>query len=322
VQPRPSPVRLHPRDLAERGNKPVLAGIAINATLAAIKIAGGIFGTSFALIADGLESFADIFSSLIVFFGLRYSAKPRDANHPYGHGKFEPMAAAVVGLALIGAGATIAIESIREILTPHRAPAPFTLVILAGVVLVKEGLFRYSLRVASAIESLAVQADAWHHRSDAITSAFAFTGISTAIWLGPGWEAADDWAALAASAVILYNAYHQLRPALHELSDAAPPEELEQLVRASALAVDGVRGLEKCYVRKMGFEFFVDLHVEVDGDLPVREGHRIAHAVQDAILHENPRIAQVLVHIEPYEFDTLPDQCHSTPAPGSARTRS
>jgi cation diffusion facilitator family transporter len=300
VQPRPSPARLHPRELATRGHKPVLVGIAINAILAAIKIGGGILGSSFALIADGLESFADIFSSVIVYAGIRYSTKPRDENHPYGHGKFEPMAAAVVGLALVGAGFTIAIESIREILHPHKAPAAFTLVILAAVVLVKETLFRYGLRVASDIESLALRADAWHHRSDAITSVFAFIGISTAIWMGPGWESADDWAALAASGIILFNAYHQLHPALHELSDAAPPDELEQLVRKSALDVEGVRALEKCYVRKMGFEYFVDLHVEVDGELPVREGHRIAHAVQDAILHENPRVAQVLVHIEPY----------------------
>lgn len=298
MQPRTSPVRLQER--AVRGNKPVLAGIVINATLAAVKIIGGFVGNSFALIADGIESFSDIFSSVIVYAGMRYSAKPRDADHPYGHGKFEPMAAAVVGLALVVAGIAIAIESIREILKPHDAPEPFTLAILAGVVIVKELLFRYGSRVASDIESLAVRADAWHHRSDAITSAFAFIGIGAAVWLGPGWEAADDWAALAASAVILYNAYHQLRPALYELSDAAPPDDLEKFIRASALGVAGVLGLEKCYVRKMGFEFFVDLHVEVDGDIPVREGHRIAHAVQDAILAENPRVAQVLVHIEPY----------------------
>lgn len=297
MQPR-HPARLQER--AVRGNKLVLTGVVVNVTLAGIKIVGGFLGNSFALIADGIESFADIFSSLIVYTGLRYSAKPRDANHPYGHGKFEPMAAAVVGLALIVAGISIALESIREILTPHHAPAPFTLAILAGVVLVKETMFRYGHSVATDIESLAVRADAWHHRSDAITSAFAFIGIGIAVWLGPGGEAADDWAALAASAIILYNAYHQLRPALHELSDAAPPEDLEKLVRASALGVAGVLGLEKCYVRKMGFEYFVDLHVEVDGDLPVREGHRIAHAVQDAILEENPRVAQVLVHIEPY----------------------
>ncbi len=278
----------------------MLAGIWLNAALAGIKITGGIWGNSFALVADGFESFADIFSSVIVYVGLRYSIKPRDSNHPYGHGKAEPIAAAVVGLALIGAGLTISVQSIREILTPHTAPEPFTLVILATVVLTKELLYRYGLRTASEIESLAVRADAWHHRSDAITSALAFVGISTALWKGRGWESADDWAALGASAIILYNAYQQLRPALQELSDAAPSEELEAHVRAAALQVEGVRGLEKCYVRKMGFEYFVDLHVEVDGDLSVREGHRIAHMVQDAILQENPRIAQVLVHIEPF----------------------
>lgn len=286
--------------LVLRANRPVVAGMWINAALASVKMAGGFFGHSFALIADGCESFADIFSSLIVYAGLRYSAKPRDANHPYGHGKAEPLAAAVVGLALIAAGISIAVESIREIVTPHTAPAPFTLVILAGVVLVKELMFRYGLGVGASVDSLAVRADAWHHRSDAITSAFAFVGISIALWQGPGWEAADDWAALAASAIILYNAYNQLRPAIADLSDAAPPETLAQQVRTVAGTVDGVRGLEKCFVRKMGLEYFVDLHVLVDAEIPVREGHRIAHAVKDAVRDANPRVAEVLVHVEPF----------------------
>jgi cation diffusion facilitator family transporter len=291
----------HPSELAAQGHKPVVTGLWMNGVLAMIKIAGGIWGHSFALIADGFESFADVFSSAIVYVGLKYSAKPRDANHPYGHGKAEPLAAAVVGLALVGAGVSIAVESIREILTPHSLPEPFTLVILAGVVLLKEGLFRYVNRVGSDIESLAVKADAWHHRSDAITSGLAFIGISTALWLGPGYEAADDWAALMAAGIILFNAYHQIRPALHDLSDAAPPATITEQVRATARTVDGVRDLEKCFVRKMGFEYFVDLHVLVDADHSVREGHRIAHATKDAIQAANPRITEVLIHIEPYE---------------------
>jgi cation diffusion facilitator family transporter len=291
----------HPRELAAQGHKPVVAGIWLNALLASIKIAGGIWGHSFALIADGFESFADVFSSAIVYIGLRYSAKPRDANHPYGHGKAEPLAAAIVGLALVGAGVSIAVQSIREILTPHFLPEPFTLVILAAVVLIKEALFRYSNRVGADIQSLAVQADAWHHRSDAVTSGLAFIGIATALWLGPGYEATDDWAALLAAGIILYNAYHQIRPALHDLSDAAPPASIADQVRATARTVPGVRGLEKCFVRKMGFEYFVDLHVLVDADLSVREGHTIAHATKDAILAAHPRITEVLVHIEPYE---------------------
>jgi len=291
----------NPRELAAQGHKPVVAGLWMNGTLAAIKIAGGVWGNSFALIADGFESFADVFSSAIVYVGLRYSVKPRDHNHPYGHGKAEPLAAAVVGLALVGAGVTIAVQSIREILTPHFLPEPFTLVILAGVVLIKEGLFRYVNRVGSSIESLAVQADAWHHRSDAITSGLAFIGISTALWLGPGYEALDDWAALIAAGIILFNAYHQIRPALHDLSDAAPPATIADQVRTTARTVPGVRDLEKCFVRKMGFEFFVDLHVLVDADLSVREGHTIAHATKDAILAAHPRITEVLIHIEPFE---------------------
>ncbi|MEO5924738.1 MAG: cation diffusion facilitator family transporter [Bryobacteraceae bacterium] len=291
----------HPRELAAQGHKPVVTGLWLNGILAAVKIVGGIVGHSFALIADGFESFADVFSSAIVYVGLRYSVKPRDQNHPYGHGKAEPLAAAVVGLALVGAGVSIAVQSIREIFTPHQLPHPFTLVILAAVVLIKETLFRYVDRVGSDIESLALKSDAWHHRSDAITSGLAFIGISTALWLGPGYEALDDWAALAAAGIILFNAYHQIRPALHELSDAAPPPTIEQQVREVARTVDGVRGLEKCFVRKMGFEFFVDLHVLVDANLSVREGHGIAHATKDAILAAYPRITEVLIHIEPFE---------------------
>ncbi|MEO8100615.1 MAG: cation diffusion facilitator family transporter [Acidobacteriota bacterium] len=292
---------LHPRELAAKGRTPVIAGLWLNGILAVVKIAGGVLGQSFALIADGFESLADVFSSLIVYVGLRYSVKPRDDDHPYGHGKAEPLAAAVVGLALVGAGVTIAVQSIREILTPHSLPHPFTLVILAAVVLIKETLFRYVNRVADDISSIAVHADAWHHRSDAVTSGFAFIGISTALWLGPGYEAADDWAALAAAGIILYNAYHQIHPALHDLSDAAPPATIEQQVRSVAQTVSGVRALEKCFVRKMGFEYFVDLHVMVDADLSVRDGHAIAHATKDAILRAYPRITEVLIHIEPYE---------------------
>lgn len=276
-----------------------LVGILLNLLLAISKGVAGIAGHSFALIADGIESFADVISSLVVYFGLKFAIRPPDENHPYGHGKFEPIAALVVALSLFAAGLTIAGESIHEIMTPHRGPAPFTLVVLAGVLIVKEWLFRYVIGIGQKIESTAVKADAWHHRSDAITSALAFVGISIALLGGVGYETADDWAALAASVLIMLNAYWQLRPALAELTDIAPPPGIEQEVRRVAAAVPGVRALEKCFVRKMGFDFFIDLHVMVDGDLPVRDGHEIAHQVKDAIRATNPRIADVLIHIEP-----------------------
>ena len=292
---------VEPRVLASKGRKSTIIGACLNALLAVGKITGGILGHSFALVADGIESSADILSSLVVYLGLNYAVKPRDNNHPYGHGKAEPIAALAVGLALVGAAIAIAIQSVREIVTPHALPAPFTLIILAGVLVVKEILFHYVVRVGKEINSIAVQTDAWHHRSDAITSALAFVGISIALIGGTGWESADDWAALVASFIILYSAFSQIRSALAELSDVAPPTTIQDEVKAVAKLVPGVEDLDKCFVRKMGLEFYVDLHVIVDGKLSVREGHGIAHEVKSAILSTYPRITEVLVHVEPTE---------------------
>jgi cation diffusion facilitator family transporter len=248
-----------------------------------------------------MESLTDVLSSLVVYVGLRVSMRPPDANHPYGHGKAEPMAAVAVSLALFIAAGVIAFESIQNILTPHTMPAPFTLLVLAVVVIAKETMFRFVNRVGSSIGSAAVKTDAWHHRSDAITSALAFIGISVALIGGKGWESADDWAALLASAVIAFNAYLLLRPSIEELGDALPGTRITQEIRPIAVTVPGVIDIEKCFVRKMGFDFYVDLHVVVDGNLPVRRGHEIAHQVKDAIQSSYPRVADVLVHIEPNE---------------------
>ena len=288
-----------------RGMKSTLLGIAVNLALALTKCTAGLLGHSFALVADGLESSADVLSGLVVYFGLRLAVKPPDADHPYGHGKAEPIAAVVVGLTLVAAAIGIMFESIHEILTPHSLPAPYTLVVLAGVLILKELLFRYVGSVGNSIGSVAVRSDAWHHRSDAITSAFAFVGISVALLGGEGWEAADDWAALGASVVILYNAWKQMRPAVFELADHAPDPTLEARVRKIAGQVPGVTGLDKCFVRKMGFSYYVDLHIVVDGQMPVREGHRIAHKVEDKVLASLPQISEVLVHVEPEEELTL-----------------
>jgi cation diffusion facilitator family transporter len=274
-------------------------GIAVNAVLAGIKIAAGIVGNTYVLIADGFESTLDIFSSLIIWYGLKLAAEPPDAEHPYGHGKAEPVAAIVVSLVLIAAAFGLAIQSVREILTPHHTPAPFTLVVLVVVVIVKEILFRKVVAAGTTIESRAVKSDAWHHRSDAVTSAAAFIGISIALVGGPGWESADDWAALLACGFIAWNGWKLLKPALYEAMDTAPPGNLVQQVRAVAASVPGVSALDQCLIRKSGLEFFVDLHVGVDAELTVREGHRIAHDVRNAVRASNPAIADVLVHVEP-----------------------
>ena len=284
---------------ARAGMRSVLIGVFANAVLALIKGLAGFFGNSYALIADAIESVFDIFTSVLVWFGLRYASRPADENHPYGHGKAEPLVACVVSLALMGAAFLIAVESVREILRPHHAPAPFTLVVLVVVVVAKELLYRSVSRAGERMGSTAVKTDAWHHRSDAITSGAAFVGISIALVGGPGYEAADDFAALLAAGVIAFNAVHLMRPALGELLDAAPPKELAEDVRRAAAGVAGVLGLDKCVVRKVGFDLYVDLHVRVHGELPVRDGHRIAHDVKDAVRAHNARVRDVTIHVEP-----------------------
>jgi cation diffusion facilitator family transporter len=283
----------------QRGLGSSLISIVFNLLLAMCKCLAGFLGHSFALVADGIESLSDVFSSSVVYFGLRFAIKPPDKEHPYGHGKAEPVAAAIVALALAVAGIAIAVESISLIRTPHPLPKPYTLYVLLGVIVIKVLLSRFVSSVAKSIRSTAVRGDAWHHLSDAITSAFAFVGISVAILTKN--SSADDWAALCSAPVIFFNAWRQLRMPMAEILDTSPPPEIELHVREAAATVPGVIGLEKCFVRKVGFRYYVDLHVIVDGDLSVRAGHLISHEVEDRVLAEVNRVANVLVHIEPEE---------------------
>lgn len=293
----------HPTTL-ESGARLALLGIVVNALLATLKIFAGIAGNSNALIADGIESVLDIGGSFIIWGGLKVAARPPDASHPYGHGKAEPVASVLVALAVLGAAVVLAVESAREIHRPDDAPAPFTLAVLVAVIVVKELLFRRVLRAGAATGSSALKTDAWHHRSDAITSAAAFLGISIALVGGAGWEAADNWAALLACALIGWNGWRLLLPAMMEIMDTAPEQAVFEAVRSAAQSVDGVVDLDACRVRKMGLVLYVDLHVGVDGTISVRSGHRIAHEVKDAVRASNPAIADVLIHIEPVDPET------------------
>jgi cation diffusion facilitator family transporter len=284
---------------AKRGEQTTLVGIFVNIGLVLVKGITGWFGHSYALIADAMESATDILTSILVWVGLRTASKAPDSNHPFGHGKAEPLAAIMVSIALVGASILIAVQSIQHIQVPHEIPAPFTLVVLAVVVLVKEILFRRIAKVGDEVESSAVKADAWHHRSDAITSLTAFVGISIALIGGPGYESADDWAALLASGFIIVNAYHIFRPSFGEIMDETPAGDWQQELKAIAMTVAQVKGIDKFRVRKTGFEYFIDLHVTVPGSLTVSQGHAIAHAVKAAIMEAKPAVYDVLVHIEP-----------------------
>lgn len=286
---------------AANGMRATAGTVLVSTLLAMGKILAGWFGNSYALIADGIESVLDIFSSLVVWGGLRIAARPPDDNHPYGHGKAESLAAMVVAVVLLAAGFGLAVQSVREIVTPHHAPAPFTLVVLVAVVVVKEWVYRRLTTVAEATSSTSLHVDAWHHRSDALTSFAAFIGISVALFGGPGWESADDWAALFACAIILWNGVRLLRVAVRDVMDTAGPEPLERAIRGIAESQDGVVAIEKCIVRKSGPAWLVDLHVEVEGAASVAVGHRIGHRVKDALLESDLGILDVLVHVEPAE---------------------
>ena len=275
--------------------------IAGNGCLALAKFLAGFFGNSYALIADAIESTADVFSSFLVLVGLRYAAKPADDNHPYGHGRVEPLITfAVVGFLIVSA-TVIAYESIENIKTPHEVPEPYTLIVLAIIIAIKEFFYRFVSKKSEETNSSSLKADAWHHRSDAITSLTAFVGISIALVMGDGYESADDWAALVASGFILFNAYLILRPALGEIMDEHMYDDLIEDIRKSAYSVKGVLDTEKCFVRKTGMTFHVDLHINVAGDMSVKDGHDIAHKVKDKMLQDIPEIADVLIHVEPVD---------------------
>ncbi len=276
-----------------------LVGMAVNAALASIKILAGFFGNSYALIADGIESTADIVTSLVVWGGLRVSIAPADDRHPYGYGKAEALAGIVASVALLAAAGMIAVQSIREIRTPHHLPHWSTLIVLVLVVATKMLLARWMGTIGEEAESTSVQADAWHHWADALTSIAAFVGIAVGLVGGPGYEPADDWAALAACAVIVWSGLSLLRMAVRELLDAAPAKAFEEKVRALALGVDGVEALDKCRIRKSGTRYFVELHVEVDGGATVREGHDIGGRVRSALRASPLRIADAFIHVEP-----------------------
>jgi cation diffusion facilitator family transporter len=288
-----------PETKSEKAIRTTYWSIAGNTFLAITKGIAGIFGNSYALIADAIESTTDIFSSLLVLFGLKYAAKPADENHPYGHGKAEPLITfAVVGFLVVSA-TIIFIESIHNIQKPHSIPKPFTLIVLGAIILFKEASYRYVIQKSKETNSTSLKADAWHHRSDAVTSLMAFIGISIALFFGKGYETADDWAALLASLFIVYNAYLIFRPALGEIMDEHLHDHIIDEIRAQCTKIEGVIATEKCKVRKMGMHYIVDLHVIVQKDLTVFEGHQIAHNVKDTLMNDIPDIADILIHIEP-----------------------
>jgi len=283
-------------------------GIIISIILIFVKGIAGHLGQSYALIADATESGADVVSSGLLWVALKYAQRPADKGHPYGHGKAEPIAAILIGCFLLAAAGWIAYHAAELIGTPHELPKTYTLYVLLVVIATKEILFRYVSRIGKSINSQAVIADAYHHRSDAITSIAAFIGICIALMMGKGYEGSDDWAALIACLFIIYNAFNIIRPAFEEIMDKAPTDELIAQISAIASKHKQVKRVEKCHVRKMGMDYYVDMHIEVDGTTNVFNAHKIAHQVKDQLVSSSMNIKDALIHVEPF----LADQSYQT----------
>src|SRR5882762_9556704 len=229
----------------QAGARLALVGLAVNVAFAFIKIAAGVFGNAYALIADGIESALDAAGSIVIWGGLRFAARPPDATHPYGHGKAEPLTTIFVACIVLIAAVGMAIQSARTIFLPHSKPAALTLLILISVVVVKESLFRYVLRFGRSVESMAIEADAWRHRADVLSSIAAFIGISIALIGGEKWRSADNWAAIFVCFVIGSVGVRILRPAIYEILDTAPRGAIVDRVRDSVTSVAGVVRIDK-----------------------------------------------------------------------------
>lgn len=280
-------------------------GFIASLLLSIVKLAAGVLGRSSALVADAVESFADTLGSMLVWQALRVASKPADEDHPYGYGKAEALASLGVGVMLVAAAFYIVVKAFHEIVVPHQPPEPWTLIVLVAIIAVKERLFRFVMKGANEYESDAARADAWHHRSDAITSSAALIGVTIAVW-GPrltginGLVMADEAAAILASGVILITARHLIRPALSELLDATSHELAAQVISV-AEKVDGVRLIEKVLVRKSGAGFHLDMHVQVDPDLSIRAAHSLGGKVKSTLRTKLPGLVTALIHVEPFE---------------------
>jgi len=276
-------------------------GLVINAVLAVVKLVAGLLGNAYALVADAIESSADMVGSLVVWGGLRIASRDPDEQYPWGYGRAETIAGAVVAALMLGAAAGIAIEAIDAIRTPHQPPAAWTLVVLALVIVTKELLAKRGLAVSEDTGSFAGAVDAWHHRADAITSGAAFIGIAIAVLAGPGYEAADDWAALVAALVIAINGILLLRTALRDLMDRSPSPDILEHVAAAACGTEGVQAIEKLKIRKSGTAYYIDIHVQADPAMSLHEAHILSGRVKGAIRQRVPAAVGVLIHMEPFE---------------------
>ena len=277
-----------------------LLGLVVNLALGTVKLVAGLVANSFALLSDAINSWGDVFTSVVILFALRFAQRPPDDEHPYGHSRAEAIAASNVALLVLLSALGVGYEAIRRLGMPHPLPPLWTVGIALANVVIKECLYQYKMRVGRRLNSAALLANAWDHRSDAFCSAAVLVGLLLVWWGGPRWISMDEVAALFVVVAIVWSAGRLFYQSLIELMDVQADPEIVNRVRQAASSVTGVAGVEKLWVRKSGLEYFVDIHIEVDPQLTVAAGHRIGHAVKDELLRQFHMLRDVLVHLEPH----------------------
>jgi len=288
------------RSVYQEATRAAALGLFANLVLGIVKLVGGLTGQSFALVSDAVNSLGDAVTSLAVLFALRVAQQPPDDEHPYGHTRAEAIAGSNIALLVIVSALLVGWGAVQRITVPHELPPVWTLWIAAGNVLIKEWLYRYKRAVGRRTKSSALMANAWDHRSDAFCSLAVLIGLGIVRWGGPGWIGADEVAALVVVVVIVWSGAKLFRSSSSELLDSQADEQFVREIRQAAESVPEVRAVETLWVRKSGLEYFADIHIEVDAQLTVADGHRIGHAVKDRLVAQFTNLRDVLVHLEPY----------------------
>ena len=287
-------------ELYADATRAALLGLGVNLALGIAKLVGGLVGSSFALIADAVNSLGDVVTTVVVLLALRVAQRPADAEHPYGHTRAEGIAASNVAVLIIISAMVVGWEAIQRLSHPHAVPPMWTLWLAGANIVIKEGLYRYKIKVGKRTGSGAMIANAWDHRSDALCALAVLLGLLAIRLGGPRFIWADEAASLVVMGAIIWSGVQLFRTSASDLMDVQADPELVERIRAAARQVKDVRDVETLWVRKSGLEFFADIHIEVDQHFTVAAGHRIGHEVKDRLLRDFPRLRDVLVHLEPY----------------------
>jgi cation diffusion facilitator family transporter len=281
------------------GQRIAIAGMAVSAALAVAKILVGLAGHSTAAVADGVESSTDLLTSSLLLAGLTLGAKPADENHPYGHGRLEILSGLLIGLGLAVIGALISYSAIERLGRPHLVVQSYVVWPLVASLVAKPALALSKFRYGRKIQSAALVADAWHDATDSTSAATALIAVGLAVYNPSRFVSADCYGGLAVGLLVVTAGARVAYQTAMQLADTMPDDRLMDKIRQAAAQVDGVRGVEKCYARKTGLRYHVDLHLEVDPDMTVRQSHEIAHQARLHILKSLDWVADVLVHVEP-----------------------